>query len=454
MELGHSLWRLARARQGRGLDPTEPLRQALEAFEGVAPQERDYEFHATLGLVFKIWADSEDQRGADSLAHRARAIASYREAIRLDAHVPDAWINLGLAYLTRATNAKAPEPEGDLEQARLALETSQKLNPKNFVPCFLGGELHAERARRRRNSGADARPELAAALESYRRGLDINAHIAQLHNGVGSTLFEQAREAWDRGGAPFPLLEQAQAAYARAIAEAPQQGYAYNNICEVHLERASYQRWAGAEPGPELQAAEAACRKAGELQPGLATPWSNLARVHLMRAELELERGRDARRGLERAEESLRGAFERNPQEAQAWLYQGEARGLRARWRARQARAEDFEEAARSFEKALELEPRRLEYRVAFGHFCREWARWRKDAGLDPRPALERGLALANAVLTARPRWADALLLRASLRQVGEAPGAREDLEQALALNPQLAPWWKRQFPPRPVAAP
>ncbi len=142
--LGQSLWRWARSRQDRGLDPTEQLRQALEAFEGIGPEERGYEFHATLGLIFKTWADHEDQSGADSLPHRARAIESYREAIHLDERVPDAWINLGLAYLTRATNPRALDPLGDLEQARLALEASRKLNPQNYVPYFLGGKLHEE----------------------------------------------------------------------------------------------------------------------------------------------------------------------------------------------------------------------------------------------------------------------------------------------------------------------
>ncbi|MFP2913216.1 hypothetical protein ACLESD_51075, partial [Pyxidicoccus sp. 3LFB2] len=86
------------------------------------------------------------------------------------------------------------------------------------------------------------------------------------------------------------------------------------------------------------------------------------------------------------------------------------------------ARAEDFEEAARAFEKALELEPRRLDYRLAFGDFCREWAAWRKRAGLEPRPALERGLALVDEVLAARPRWTQALRLRERLLR--EAPTA------------------------------
>jgi serine/threonine-protein kinase len=421
MELGQSLWRQARARQGHGMDPTEPLRQALETFEQVESRERDYEFHATLGLVHKIWADHEDQKGTDSRAHRSRAIESYREAIRLDARVPDAWINLGLAYLTRATHPKAsaPEAEADLEQARLALETCRELSPQNYVPYFLGGQLHAELAQRRRDRGGDARVDLATALELYQRGSAINPRIAQFHNGAALVLIEQAREAWDRDEPPFARLEEARAACTRAIEVAPQQGFGHNNLGEVHYERATYRHLAGEDPRADLQEAEAAYRKAAELLPGLAEPWANLARAHATLAAFELERGRDPRRGLERAEQALRGTFERNAQQPQAWLTQGEVRGLRARWLARQhqARAGDFEEAARAFDKALELQPRRLDFRVAYGQFCREWARWSQEAGLDSGPALERGLARVDEVLAARPSWTTALRLRASLRQ-------------------------------------
>lgn len=468
LALGQSLWRWARFRQGRGLDPTEQLREAIEIFERIEAKERDYEFHATLGLVFKIWADHEEQSGADSLAHRARAIESYREAIRLDERVPDAWINLGLAYFTRATHPKAPDPKGDLEQARLALETSRKLNPQNFVPYFLGGQLHTELARRHRDSGGDARPDLATALSLYQRGTDINPRIPQLHNGAVVVLIDQAREEWDRGGEPFALLDDAEDTCRRAIDGAPQQGFGYNNLGEVHVERAIYRRFTGEDPRPDIQAAEAAYRKSFELLPGLAEPWANLARAHSTLAASELEQGRDPRRSLEQAEEALRGAFERNADEPQAWLYQGEVRGMRARWLARQhqARAGDFEEAAHSFEKALELRPQRLDSRVAFGHFCREWALWQKESGLDPSTALKRGLALADEVLAARPSWADALLLRATLRQGVELPGlapeqreawrqrAREDVDRALALNPHLTSWWKRQFAQRFAAPP
>jgi eukaryotic-like serine/threonine-protein kinase len=86
---------------------------------------------------------------------------------------------------------------------------------------------------------------------------------------------------------------------------------------------------------------------------------------------------------------------------------------------------------------------------------CREWAAWRRETGLEPLSALKRGLTLADEVLAVRPRWADALLLRASLREeAGMTREAWEDLKRALALNPHLAGWWKRRFPGRATPAP
>nr|WP_255207975.1 serine/threonine-protein kinase [Myxococcus sp. AM009] len=425
MEQVQSLWRRARALQARSLDPSAPLRQARALLESIPEKDQDYEFHATRGLVFKIQADYDDEKGEDSRGHRAEAITAYREAIRLDERLPDAWINLGIAYLTRATRPRAEAPLEDLEQARVALDTSRKLNPRNYVPYFLGGTLHLELAQRRRNQGGAEGPDLATALAFFDGGLRINARIAQLHNGRSAVLLEQARAAWDSGGAPLPLLELAVQAARQAIQVAPQQGFGHHNVGEAHAERATYLARSGEDPRPDLQAAEAAYQQASALIPGGAHYPASLARVHVRRAAYALEHAGEPRASLDRAEAALRQAFERGPREPLAWLVQGEARGLRARWLARQqrARAEDFEEATRSFEKALELEPQRLDYRVAFGHFCREWAAWRRTAGLEPRPALERGLTLADEVLAARPRWEDALRLRTRLR---DAAGSLE----------------------------
>ncbi|MFY2561231.1 protein kinase domain-containing protein [Corallococcus terminator] len=448
-ELGQSLWRQARSRQSRGLNPNESLRQALATLEALTPQKRDYEFHALLGLLFRTWADFDEQTGADVLAHQARAIEAYRQAIQLDDRLADAWINLGQAHLKRAANPRFADSEGELEQARLALEKSRTLNPENFVVWFLGGMLHTDLGARHRRGGDDPRPDLATAVELFQRGIGINARIAPLHNGLGIALQEQARAAWERGEDPFPLLARAQAAYEQAIAVAPRHGHGQNNVGESHATRAAYQLLLGENPTAEVRAAEASYQQAVELLPGLANPWANRAKVRHTLALFELEQGRNPGAALTQAQEALTLAFQRNRDEPEAWRYQGEVHAVRARWLARQrpGQAEaEFQQAARALEKALLLAPQPQDIRLALGHLCGEWARWRQKTGQDATSPLERGLALADSLLTSRPTWPEALLLRASLRVNTDAARSRKDLEAALAANPHLTHGWKRQF--------
>jgi tetratricopeptide (TPR) repeat protein/predicted Ser/Thr protein kinase len=441
MELGQSLRHQARAMQERGLDPSEPVRQAIETLEGIPEKARDYGVQATLGLIFTIQADHAEATGGDPLLARGRAIEAYRAAIRLNEHLPDAWFNLGTNQLDRARFRSAPDPEGDLEGARVALERARALNPGNIVAYFLGGQIHQELAARGVRQGGDGRPDLESALDLFQRGIAINARIPQFHLGMTGVLLDLARESWDRGGDPFPLLVKAQAASAQAISVAPRQGFGQNNLGEVHVMRALYRWMLGEDPEADVRAAEAAYREALGLLPGMAHSWSNLAKVHQLRAAIELEQGRDPGPALAKADAALREAFARNPNEAQAWFYQGRVLEVRARWQAmrgQQARARGaFEEAARAFDEALQLRPERQDYQVAFGQFCGERARWAQASGEDPGPWQKRGLGVAEALLATRPEWADALLLRASL--------LRKDAGAALARNPNLRHVWARQ---------
>jgi len=93
--------------------------------------------------------------GNDEVAHNfavldlleGRLDAAIAQLDRLAARVPEALINLGIAYFTRASHPRASEPDGDLAQARLALDEALVLNPQQVVPYFYGGQLHELRAR-------------------------------------------------------------------------------------------------------------------------------------------------------------------------------------------------------------------------------------------------------------------------------------------------------------------
>ncbi|HYI00181.1 protein kinase domain-containing protein, partial [Hyalangium sp.] len=455
-ELAQVLLRQAVSHQGRGEDPSEQLREAVAAFERIRPEDRDYVFHSELGSIFKVWADSEDQRGADSTGHRGQAIASYLAATDLDASHADAWINLGAAYFKRASSAHPRDADGDLEQARLTLERARSIDPGNYVPYFYGGQVHEWRARRRYNRGGEASAELEQAIELYRKGLAINGKLPQFHNVLGGALVWRAELKWEEGGAAFPLLDEAQAAFERARAVAPQQAFAYNNLGEVHFWRALFQLRRGEDPSPSALAAAEAYRQALEKLPRNAQVWVNLAKLHHTQALWALKQDKDPRTHTERAAEALRRALELNPRLANALRYLGEIRGDQARWLARQgrARSEHFEAAAQAFQQAIEADPEWQEFRLSAALLQRDQAVWLAGMGGDPGPVLQRGLTLIDAALAARPRWAHARAVRSSLlRALADSPSplaqaqawrseAQEELSQALTDNPNLVAEW------------
>ncbi|RYZ38735.1 MAG: serine/threonine protein kinase [Myxococcaceae bacterium] len=451
--LGRCHWSWAQYLQQRNQDPREQLRLAREEFEHIPPEERDYELYINLGLLLGTWASDEQQRGEDPLPHLGQALAAYSAATQLDARLPDAWINLGSAYLTRASAPSSPAPDADLKQARDALDRARALNPQHVAPYFFSAQVEELSARRHRARGEDARPTLARALEQYRQGSAINPQLPQLLNGAGLVLLDQAKEAWERGEEPFALLDEARATFERAIATSPQQGFAYHNISEVLLQRAAYQRVLGEPSDIPLHAAMELSRKAVERLPDFAQPWTNLARGHASLALNTFERRGDPRPELTGASQALAQALRRQGGKAEGWQWEGETRALRARWQARrgQGSREAFEDAARAFQKALELDPERLEARLASGRLHREWAVWSRARGEATEPLLERGLQDTETALARRPGWPEARLLRGQLlllraetvtrpleREALRRQG-REELSGAVATNAHLA---------------
>ncbi|WP_342742552.1 protein kinase domain-containing protein [Stigmatella erecta] len=444
------LW--ARYRQEHGEDPSEQLRQAVQSFERVPPSRRDYGFHIERGLIFKIWADHEDQGGGDSLPLRDQALAAYQAAIALDPKPLDGWVNLGTAYFKRASHPRAVDADADLERAREALERARGIDPGNYVPYYYGAQVHEWRARRLYNRGGAAATDLEQAIALYRQGLGINAKLPQFHNALGGALLWRAELAWEEGEDPFARLDVAQASFEQARDVAPKQGFAYNNLGEVHAARGLYRSQRGEDPTASLRLAQEAFREALARIPKQAQFQANVAKAHYTLALWELRQGRDPGPRLEQAEAALREALALNPQLGFALRYAGEVQGVRARWLAQrgQARGDDFERAAGLLRQALAADPEWQDYRVALGRLHLGWATWLAQTGQDPAAVLQEGLAQVDTALKARPRWAQGLAARARLLVMlseTQAPAAqrtawrgeaRKVLEQALALNPHL----------------
>ncbi|RKH36185.1 serine/threonine-protein kinase [Corallococcus praedator] len=423
LALTHRLW--ARYQQLHGVDPREQLRRATAAFERLRPEDRDYAFHANLGLTWQGQADAEDARGGDALPFQTKAIDAYLEALRLSEQEPYTWINLGVAYRKRANAANAPDAAGDLRKANNALTRALSLNPDNFSACFNGAEVAEQLARFHYLKGEDVSVDLERALSLYRQGLSLNAKQPALHNALGSAVFWQGELLAEEGGDPEALLAQARASFEQARTLAPTQGFAFNNLGEWEVFRAEGQLAKGQDPTVALRAAVGHYSAALERLPDDADFLANLGKAWVHQATWSLSREKDPAPELVRAEAALNRARELNPRLGNAWRYLAEAVGVRARWTAHGHGAADggFTRAAQAFEEALKRDPR-LEYRLAAADLHGAWAAWRLREGQDAAAGLTRGLELADAVVAARPRWVRAREVREELLRLRAGPGA------------------------------
>ena len=421
--LTHRQW--ARYQQLHGADPREQLQRATAAFERLRPEDRDYAFHANLGLTWQGRADAEAARGGDALPLQQKAIDAYLQALRLSEQEPYTWINLGVAYRKRADAANAPDAAGDLRKANSALNRALSLNPDNFSACFNGAEVAEQLARAHHLRGEDVSVDLERALALYRQGLALNAKQPALHNALGSALFWQAELRAEEGGDTDALLAQAKASFEQARTLAPTQGFAFNNLGEWEVFRAELQLAKGQDPSAALRAAVEHYGQALQRLPDDADFLANLGKAWVRQATWTLSRGKDPGQDLSRAEAALNRARQLNPRLGNAWRYLAEAGSVRARWTARgQGAAEgDFTRAAQAFEEALQRDSR-LEYRLAAADFHGAWARWRQGEGQEATAGVKRGLELIETVVAARPRWARARAVREELVRLRAGPRA------------------------------
>jgi len=463
LELGRSHWIWAEALRSRAEDPREHLRKAVDSYESIPAGSRDYGFHSSLGLVYMTWADAEEEVGADPRPNLARALESYLTATRLNARLPEAWSNLGIAYYRRALYLREMDPEGDLVRAQEALEKARALNPRHVTLYLCEGLVHRFLAQRRRARGKDAAADLKRSVEMFQKGLEISPDSPSLRHGLCLVLVDQARDAWDRGRDPFSLLDEAEGICTRAVELAPQQATGYINLGEVFVQRALLDQLLGEDPSPSLRAADQALLKALKWAPKDELAWANLGMVHAILGTFEVGEGHDASANLAQAETELGRALALKSTNAEAWFYLGETLGAKAMLPAKSGHnpAQGEAEALQMFEKALELAPTKLEFQIGFGRFLGRWAQHQQRLGQKSASSLERGLDLVDHVLMLRPDWTDARLLRAhllELRATDESTAAAgsnaaeeqkqwaeralTEFKQVLSANPALSKAW------------
>ncbi len=412
-------------RQGQGQDPSEPLGKAIALASAASGVERDPDAQVQLGLAYKIWADYQDGTGQDAEANRGRAIEAYTRALELDPSLGPAWQNLGIIYYARASQPRSQHPTEDLDHAIGAFERSRALRPSSYVAPYYLGAVHELLAQHARAHGGDPGPELAHALEMYQAGLALNPSLPHLHNGISMVHVQQAEDAWERGDDPDPFLAQALAAADAAVTTAPAQADGYNNRGEALARRAGYQRERGQDPRALARAAAEAYGQALARAPDDPTFLLNVAGTHVLVAEYQLGQGGDPHPSLALARRAIDLAIKANPSEPDAHRGLGEVAAILARFDARHHRPADagFDDAARSFRRAIELGPDDRDLQLGFARFCLERATATGASGAADA-ALREGLQVTGRVLAERPSWSTARVLAAQLQ-----------LEQAMRLD-------------------
>ncbi len=438
----------------RARDPRDDLRRAVESLDEVPAAKRDVDFFISLGQAFKYWADAEESRGEDGLAHRGKSVEAFEAATQLDDRHPRAWSNLGTAYYDRAASPRAPDPDGDLDRARTALEKTLALNP-TFLPShyYLGQacELRALRAEAR---GADPRPALNEALERYQRGLAINPNFWAILNGIGAVHNALALRDWEEGKDPFPPLGRARESFERALVSAKDHPVIVANLAETISRQAELRAKLGEDPTALMEAALKQFQRATELFPDLPFPLSNQALAQLVQADFELSRGRDPGARLAKAITLAEAARKKPTKDEHVWRVLAGASALKARWK---PFPEAFEAAAGLYEQGVAQAPALQILRVEYARMCLDWAELAPPPPGARAEALERARRLADELLSARRGWPEARALRAwvlalesELAPAGERHAARQrardELTGALGANPNLVPAWRARL--------
>ena len=223
------------------------------------------------------------------------AIAAYREALRINPELAEAWNNLGVAYsninhyddavaaLREALRINPEDAEAwnnlgatyrDLRRydaAIAAYREALRINPEDTKAWYNLGLVY------------DILDRYDAAIAAYREALRINPEDAESWNNLGV--------AYSKLG----CLNEGVAAYREALRINPEDVYAWNNLGNAYGKLDRY------------DAAIAAYREAVRINPESAAAWNNLGVVYG-----NLGRPNDAIA-------ALREALRINPEDASAW---------------------------------------------------------------------------------------------------------------------------------------
>jgi len=393
--LGYANLELARYAWKHGEDPLPEVEAAIEAYERALELD-PVDLVATLndaGLAFKEKGQVLDDRGEDPRPSLQKAVEAFGRALEISPDELSARTNLGVVHF-KIAQVPGADHEGKHEHLSLAIEAFEqalRVSPEQMVVQYQLGRAYSMLGEFEGRRGEDPRPLLERSAEAYRRALEIgpdSAYRAHFLNGIGSALEALAWHEARRGGDPRPRFEQAIEAYRDSIRTDSNLVFPRGNLCNVFVERA---RWRpdGSDRAADLAEAIAACRAALSIKPDYAWAYVSLGEAQRQRGSLD-----EARRSLEKA-------IEINPALAEARIAMARLLTDESR-RSGPSGKKALETARGHLEVALGLDPESLETQLAMGSLMAVEAEFDSDreARLE---TLARARAAFERVLAAEP---------------------------------------------------
>ncbi len=427
----------------------ERCRQALQADEAFVPA------YAGLAFVCLQWGEYRMLHGSDPSDILDEAVRASECGLRLRPDDPGLNTYAGLAQLqlARTDMALGRDPRRRFREASRRLERALHLDPNHAQALNSLGLVWLERAFWEHGMGLDPTEALDHSIASFERYIALRPGAFVALDNLGAAYWARAHALVDRGRDPEEAVRKAEAVLGQALSVYPEDWVAHNNRGLARIERARYLALQGHDPEPVLRAAfedfEAALRINGRD----ASTRTNMANAHAILADYRARKGQDPRPGARAALEAARRAAELNPMDAEAWLILARARLTLARWTLTRGGdpSTDLQRAEEAVDRALALNPASVDAMVEQARAARISAQWALRAGRNPGPEIDEGLQWAREALSrsgeaprAHAERARLLALKARLvaspderRTTGAT--ARQELEEALRLNPLLA---------------
>ena len=375
-ELGRAYWRQARRALDLGEDASVLLEQAGEAYGRVLPEDREYAYFTSLGLLRLAVAMDKAERGLDATAEYRAAILAYREAAERHSAPFAALSNLGVSLYT-ASALEGIRPREMLERAIETFERARDVDPEHMVPHYYLGFCRRRLAQGGQQASVRLDNSLAeAAVADFERAIELAPEQFPPWVALGETFHLQALDAHDRGQNPAPFFDRARQAHGRALELAPEQPVALLNLAWTAYFEGKFVLRAGGDASSLLSEAEGLCRQSLSHRRRPAALLC-LGSVRRLQAEQSVRDQAVDRVGPHFGE--ARDLFEEiltlDPGHAEAHrslgrLFTLEARWLRAR---RESPVPALDRARRFLDEALELEGELADFWLADARWHLEW---------------------------------------------------------------------------------